>query len=267
VLIQSPQNPKIKQFKKWQEKSRDRKRDGVFLAEGLQEAELAYKAGFEIQTVLYCPELISLDKVQSIIPVESGAEYLGCILDLMNDLLVRKGMENFMFVGKHKNHDLEKVNVPEKASFLICESIEKPGNLGAIARSAHAFGMDAIILANPLCDMYNPNAIRSSTGSVFSVPLYVGSNEEVKTFLKANKVETYITNMHAQAKSLRELKIAQKAAFVIGTEHSGLSDDWTGENYTNVIIPMQSSIDSLNASNAAAVIMYEISIQNAKSQG
>ena len=260
-FIESTKNPKVKQFKKWRDKSRERKKDSVFVAEGLQECQMAFEAQYEIDFVVFCEELIAEQKVLEIIPEVSNARYISCTLEVFNELAMRKGVENLILIARQKNHSLDQVKVGQTASYLICDAIEKPGNLGAIARSAHALGMDAVILSNPLCDIYNPNTVRSSTGSIFSIPVYFGTEKEVQDMLDLNKIETFVTHMYSEAKMLTKIDVPQKSAWVIGTENSGLNDSWLNKGYTNILIPMKGNVDSLNVSNAAAIIMYEVARQ------
>jgi TrmH family RNA methyltransferase len=261
--IESLKNPKIKQFKKWRDKSRERKKDGTFVAEGLQECRMAFQAGYEISFVLFCPDFIEMDQVLDEVPEVSNAEYLQCSTEVLNELTMRKDVKNIFIVGKQKSHELSELKDKEEVSYLICDAVEKPGNLGAIARSAHALGISAIILSNPLCDIYNPNAILSSTGSVFSIPIFTGSREQIHALLESHQIETFVTHMHSNAEMLTALTIPKKSAWVIGTENTGLDDSWLSKNYRNVLIPMTDEIDSLNVSNAAAILMYEVARQRA----
>ena len=259
--IESSKNAKIKQFKKWRDKSRERKKDSTFVAEGLQECRMAYRAGYEINFVLFCSDFIGIDQVLDQVPEASNAEYLQCSAEVLNELTMRKDTENIFIVGKQKSHELSDLRDNEDVAYLICDAVEKPGNLGAIARSAHALGISAVILSNPLCDLYNPNAIRSSTGSIFSIPLYTGSREDVHSLLESHQIETFLTHMHSNAEMLTAISVPKKSAWVIGTESAGIDDSWLSKNYRNVLIPMTDEIDSLNVSNAAAILMYEVARQ------
>ena len=139
----------------------------------------------------------------------------------------------------------------------MLESIEKPGNLGAILRSCEAFGIDALVITDSRTDFYNPNVIRSSVGCLFGMNFFQAENQEVVDFLKKNDFQIFTTIMNTDSKGINEKNLAGKSAIVFGTEHSGLSDFWRGKG-ENVIVPMAGTIDSLNLSNAVAISCYEI---------
>lgn len=242
------------------EKSRYRKEIGSFIIEGLQESSIAYQSHYEIAEVLFCPDFISLEQVHIHVPQNSHTSYITVSKEVINELAMRKGIPNIVCLARTKSHELKNFVHQARNHYLVCESIEKPGNLGAIARTAHALGVRAIILANPLCDIYNPNAIRSSTGSIFGVPILQGSHEQVQEWLMDNGIVTYITHMHKEAILLPHIIISNSTAWVLGTETSGISNHWLDKGFTNVIIPQDPKVDSLNVSNAAAIILYNLYI-------
>ena len=139
----------------------------------------------------------------------------------------------------------------------MVESIEKPGNLGAILRSCEAFGIDALIIADPKADFYNPNVIRSSVGCLFGMNIFTSNNEKLFEFLQNHDFNIFTTLMDESAEDLYKKDFTQKSALLFGTEHSGLSDFWIGKG-KNTLIPMSGSIDSLNLSNAVAISCYEM---------
>ena len=139
----------------------------------------------------------------------------------------------------------------------MLESIEKPGNLGAVLRSCEAFGIDALVITDSRTDFYNPNVIRSSVGCLFGMNFFQAENQEVIDFLKKNDFQTFTTIMNTDSKGINKKNLTGKSAIVFGTEHSGLSDFWR-EKGENIIVPMAGTIDSLNLSNAVAISCYEI---------
>ena len=256
--IESTKNPKVKEYKRLYEKSRHRKYTGLFIIEGLQESNIAYQSNYEIIEVLFCPDFISLEQVHTHVPVNSHTTFIPVNKEVINDLAMRKSIANIICLARTKSHDLQNFIHQAGNHYLVCESIEKPGNLGAMARTAHALGISAFILANPLCDIYNPNAIRSSTGSIFGLPILQGSHQEVQDWLGQHDVITYITHMHKEAILLPHIIIKNSTAWVLGTETSGISSHWLNKGFTNVIIPQNPQVDSLNVSNAAAIILYNL---------
>jgi putative rRNA methylase len=139
----------------------------------------------------------------------------------------------------------------------VLESIEKPGNLGAVLRSCEAFGIDALVITDSRTDFYNPNVIRSSVGCLFGMNFFQAENQEVVDFLKKNDFQIFTTIMNTDSKGINEKNLTGKSAIVFGTEHSGLSDFWRRKG-ENIIVPMAGTIDSLNLSNAVAISCYEI---------
>ena len=139
---------------------------------------------------------------------------------------------------------------------LVAEAPEKPGNIGALLRTADAANIDAVIIANPKTDLYNPNIIRSSVGCVFTVPIATGSTTEVIDFLKAKSINSYCAALTA-SKPYYEVSFKKASAIVVGTEDQGLTEEWLTHSTQNIIIPMEGVIDSMNVSVAAAVLIFE----------
>jgi TrmH family RNA methyltransferase len=139
---------------------------------------------------------------------------------------------------------------------LILEGVEKPGNLGAVLRTADAAAVDAVIICDPQTDFYNPNVIRSSVGCIFTNQLAAASSEETIEWLRKNNIAIFCTYLKA-SKSYHLTDFTQPSAIVMGTEATGLSDVWVKNSTANIIIPMLGKIDSMNVSNAAAVVVYE----------
>lgn len=251
--ITSIQNPLVKQWTQLQERARMRKQSGQFLLEGQRELRLALKGGYEVIQFLFCPELGGSETMLS---HPSEAERIELSKAVYQKLAYRDTTEGILAVVKAKSHRLEDLVLPKNPLILVAEAIEKPGNVGALLRTADAANIDAVILANPRSDIYNPNTIRSSVGCVFTNQIALGTTEEVIDFLRANNITIYSAILQ-EAQPYHEQNFTQATALVVGTEATGLTDPWRTVSDQNIIIPMQGAIDSMNVSVAAAVLLFE----------
>lgn len=252
MIIESAQNEKIKYVTRLITDNRFRKKEDVFVVEGKQENERALKYGFDVQE-FYIAETIFNDNLPK------GKVHL--VSEKIYDKIAYRGSsEGIIGIYKTKNSNLKDFKPKENSSVIIVESIEKPGNLGAILRSCEAFGIDALIVTDTKVDFYNPNVIRSSVGCLFGMNLFNSTNEELHQYLKEKDYQIYTTIMDTEAENIQTRNLKEKSAVVFGTEHSGLTDFWIRKGQ-NTIIPMSGSIDSLNLSNAVAICCYEISRQ------
>jgi TrmH family RNA methyltransferase len=251
--ITSTQNPKVKSLLAL-EKPRERRKQQLFLIEGEREIQLAVEAGYKIGNIFFCDEIINEDQIPNalkedklIIPVSK---------EVFEKIAVRENSGGMIAVAEQKPHLLSQIKLKKNPLILILESVEKPGNLGAILRTADAAGVDAVIICDPQTDFYNPNVIRSSVGCVFTNQLAAVSSDDAITWLKKNQIKYFCTSLQA-AKPYYEIDFLQPCAIVMGTEATGLSEAWTKNSDANIIIPMQGKIDSMNVSNAAAVVVFE----------
>ncbi|MCP2039163.1 RNA methyltransferase [Chryseobacterium sp. HSC-36S06] len=249
MLIESLQNEKIKNLIRLITDNRFRKKSGSFAVEGRQENERAAKFGFEVQDYYICESIFNEDFPKGKIHLVSEKVY--------EKIAYRGTSEGIIGIFKTKNSNLKDFKPKENSSLIIVESIEKPGNLGAILRSCEAFGIDALIITDPRIDFYNPNVIRSSVGCLFGMNFFQSGNDELHEFLEQNSFNIFTTLMDESAEHLHQKDLKQRSALIFGTEHSGLSDFWVGKG-KNSLIPMAGSIDSLNLSNAVAISCYEI---------
>src|SRR5258706_6486660 len=160
-------------------------------------------------------------------------------------------------VAEQKPHLLSQIKLKKNPLILVLEAVEKPGNLGAILRTADAAGVDAVIICDPQTDFYNPNVIRSSVGCVFTNQLAAVSSDVAIAWLKKTQIITVCTSLQA-SRPYHQIDFTQPCAIVMGTEATGLSELWTKNSDANIIIPMQGKIDSMNVSNAAAVVVFEV---------
>ena len=248
-MIESFQNPKIKNLIRLTTDNRFRKKQKVFIVEGQQENERALKFNFKVIEFFICEEIFN-----SYLPNEK----INLVSKEIYEKIAYRGTsEGIIGIYEEKENSLQDYQPSKNASIIILEGIEKPGNLGAILRSCEAFGIEALIITDPKVDFYNPNVIRSSVGCIFGMNIFSSKNEELLSFLKENQFQIFTTLMSQDAQSIHEKDYTKKSAILFGTEHSGLSNFWKNKGY-NVLVPMVGTIDSLNLSNAVAVTCYEI---------
>jgi TrmH family RNA methyltransferase len=252
--ITSVQNPFIKSLAQLQEKAKIRKQTGTFLMEGQREIELALKGGYEIETILICNELCHFSEFQKI--RKSEFQVIEISKEVYQKLAYRDTTEGILAVAKTKSLALSELKLSKNPLILVGEAIEKPGNVGAILRTADAANVDAVIIANPKSDLYNPNIIRSSVGCLFTRQIAVGTTEEVIAYLKANNITIYSATLQ-DSTEYHTQDYTTPTALVVGTEATGLSEKWRTESTKNIIIPMQGEIDSMNVSVAAAIMLFE----------
>ncbi len=254
--ISSLQNPFIKQVLLLQEKSRERKKTGLFVIEGQREIELAIKGGYAIKTLLICPDIVSEEKAQDL-KTDYNTERIEISLEVFKKLAYRTSTEGVIAIAKVKDLTLKNLKLESKNQLiLVAEAPEKPGNIGAILRTADAANLDAVIIANPKTDVFNPNIIRSSVGCVFTNNIATGSSSEIIAFLKDNDIAIYSAILQ-ESVPYDTCNFKESSAIVVGTEATGLSQEWREESKQNISIPMQGEIDSMNVSVAAGILIFE----------
>lgn len=251
--ITSAQNPLIKSLVLLQEKAKARKQSGTFLIEGMREIELALKGNYEIENLFICFELVdssfNLSTFQSFNPIEISKE-------VYQKLAYRDTTEGIIAVAKAKSLSLSDLQLPENPLILVMEAIEKPGNIGAILRTCDAAHVDAVIIANPKTDLYNPNIVRSSVGCLFTNQIAADTTEEVIKFLNKKNITIFAATLQ-NSQFYHQQNYTTPTALVVGTEATGLSTAWREKNIQNIIIPMQGEIDSMNVSVASAILLFE----------
>lgn len=253
--ITSSQNPYIKSLLQLQEKAKARKQSGTFLIEGIREIELAIKGNYEIETILFLPELVSETQLKKIV-ISSAVENIEISKEVYQKLAYRDTTEGILAVAKTKSLQLSDLNLPQNPLILVMESIEKPGNIGAILRTCDAAKVDAVIIANPKTDLYNPNIVRSSVGCLFTNQIATASSEDTINYLIENKINFYSATLQ-NSTSYHTQNYTAPTALVVGTEATGLTQLWRDKATQNIIIPMQGAIDSMNVSVAAAILIFE----------
>ena len=261
--ITSGQNPKIKELLALQEKSRERRSAGLFVVEGRREIEHCLEAGFVPDTIFICPEIYDLAG-EGVPPegratrgtVAGGPKVFQVSRNVYEKIAYRGGTEGIIAEMKYRERRLEDIKLSENPLVIVLESVEKPGNLGAVLRSADAAGADAVIICDPLTDLYNPNLIRASIGAVFSRQVAAASSEETIAWLKKNHIQ--ILSAQLQDSSLYyDTPMTGPTAIVMGTESTGLTDIWRETADKHIRIPMLGALDSLNVSVSAAILLFE----------
>ena len=237
TIITSVQNARIKHVVALQQKSSLRREEGLFVVEGQREIEHCRACGYEI--------------------VEEYVRDANVTPQVYEKMAYRGSTEGMIAVAKCKEHSLASLTLsPSHPLIIVLESVEKPGNLGAVLRSAEASGVDAVIVCDPLTDMYNPNLIRASIGGVFSVPTAVCTSQECIAFLKERGIKI-LTAQLQDSYEYYDYDMTSATAIVMGTESTGLTDQWRQAADAHIRIPMLGRLDSLNVSVSAAILMYE----------
>lgn len=250
--ITSARNERIRQVLELQEKSRTRRALGLFVVEGRRELEHCLEAGYEIDSVFWCPEILP-ELPQELIGDVPVSELTA---ELYGKIAYRGGTEGLVARVKSRPHTLEDLALKENPLIVVLESVEKPGNLGAVFRSADAAGADAVIICDPLTDLYNPNLIRSSIGGVFTVQSAVCDSASAISWLKARGMKI-LTAQLQDSSWYYDVDMKGGTAIVIGTEATGLTEQWREAADAHIRIPMLGALDSLNASVSAAILLFE----------
>ncbi len=252
--ITSAQNPFIKSLVQLQEKAKARKQSGTFLIEGMREIELAIKGKYEIETLLFVPEITNNPQISKFSNLQ--IDLIEISKEVYQKLAYRDTTEGILAVAKTKSLSLSDLKLPKNPLILVMEAIEKPGNIGAVLRTCDAAKIDAVIIANPKTDLYNPNIVRSSVGCLFTNQIASCSTEEIVDFLIKNKINFYSATLQ-DSTSYHTQNYTTPTALVVGTEATGLTELWRQKATKNIIIPMQGEIDSMNVSVAAAILIFE----------
>lgn len=246
-LISSTRNPKIKELLELQEKSRERRRTGLFVVEGRREIQHCIEAGFVPDTIFVCPEIYGGTPEACTFRVTT---------EVYDKIAYRGGTEGIIAEMKARACGLDDLKLGKNPLIIVMESVEKPGNLGAILRSADAAGADAVIICDPLTDLYNPNLIRASIGAVFTVPTVACTSEEAISFLKGKGIRILTAQLQDSA-LYYDTDMTGGTAIVMGTESTGLTDIWRQAADAHIRIPMLGRLDSLNVSVSAAILLFE----------
>jgi TrmH family RNA methyltransferase len=248
--ITSPQNPRVKYIVRLRDDKRQRQKDGLMLVEGFDEIQLALSAGYKPQTVLTAPELVShkFDEV--------NAESVTVNRSVFEKISYRQNPDGWLAVFPIPRVSLDDLKLGQSPLIIVAESIEKPGNLGAILRTGDASKVDALLVCDPRVDVYSPNVVRASRGTIFTVPIIETNSAQAVVFLQRNGIRILAATPSAQDEYTRQ-DLRGPLAIAVGTEDEGLSDFWLSQADFQVKIPMLGKVNSLNVSVSTALIIYE----------
>jgi RNA methyltransferase, TrmH family len=248
--ITSLQNPRVKHIVRLRDDKRQRQMDGLMLVEGFDEIQLALSAGYKPQTVLSAPELVSrqIDVL--------NAEMITVNRAVFEKISYRQNPDGWLAVFSIPSASLDDLKLSQAPLIIVAESIEKPGNLGAILRTADAARADALFVCDPRVDAYSPNVVRASRGTLFTVPVIETNSTQAIIFLQRNGIRVLAATPSAEEEYTRQ-DLRGPLAIVVGTEAGGLSDFWLSQADLKVKIPMMGKVNSLNVSVSTALIVYE----------
>lgn len=271
--LSSAQNPKIKHVIALQQKSSLRREEGLFVVEGVREVQHCYEGHYDVQSIFFCPEILTAEALATLhdlvgdamtatpsLGFSSAVRTSPMVFEVTRDVYEKIGYrgstEGVVALVRTKEARLEDLPHKEAPLYVVLERVEKPGNLGAILRSADAAAVDAVIVCDPLTDLYNPNLIRSSLGGIFTVPTIACSSEACIKFLKARGV-CILTAQLQDSHLYYDYDMTRATAIVMGTEATGLTQQWRLVADAHIRIPMLGLLDSLNVSVSAAILMFE----------
>ena len=262
-IVTSPTNPKVKRLVRLRNR-RDRDAEGVFLIEGFRELSRAVDTGTRIDELYVCEDLFLGTNEPALVDriASAGSRCHFLAPTPFRKVAYRDRPEGLLAVAPQFDTRLSQLDLPQDALLLVAEAIEKPGNLGTMMRTADAAGAAAVVVADPTTDPYNPNVVRASLGSLFTVPLGVAPAVEVMRWLAAEGIRPVVTTPAARI-DYWDFHYAGMVAVVVGSEQYGLSEGWLDGRYQAVRIPMAGSADSLNASTAAGIVLFEAVRQRA----
>lgn len=255
-IISSTGNSRIKNIVRLITKAKARKEQNLVIIEGAREWHIAAECGYHPQEAFVCGKLFTHSNYPEVLQKIPNELITEVTPEVFGKMAYRENSDGLIVVCKQKTHTLHGLKLPPNPFLIVLEAVEKPGNLGAILRTADAAGVDAIIVCDPLADIYNPNVIRSSVGCVFSVPTAVCTSEQACIWLKENHITTFAAELQAQ-NHYQKADFTIPSAIVMGTEANGLTPFWLSQANQKIKIPMKGKIDSLNVSVATAILTFE----------
>lgn len=255
--ITSLQNPRIKSLVRLRDGSH-RRRQQRFLIEGKRELERAIRSGWALEAVYFSEEHFRDESDYALLDLiaQSATEAVQLEAEVFRKAAYREHPDGWLATAPMRTTSLEQLQLSACPLLLVLEGVEKPGNLGAVIRSANAAGADAVIVSNPVTDIYNPNAIRASQGAFFDLPVVETDNSSLISWLREKGIAALVGTPHAEA-LVWQADLKGPVAWIMGTEHDGVSKDWLQPPHKAVRLPMKGITDSLNVSTAAAVMLFE----------
>ena len=257
-MITSTQNPLVKEILVLHEKSRERNRRQLILIEGVKEISLAVAASVVFERVIFQPKLITEEQVRHLCGASAMTEtaFIPASEQVYAKISYRESTGGVVILAKKPQLQLTDLSVKNNSVFIILESVEKPGNLGAICRVADGAGAAGVIVCDPRTDIFNPNAIRASLGCVFTTNVVTSDFNSVQEWLKKRSIRSYAAELTAST-YYQETDLSGKIALVFGTEATGLTGQWIEGADHRIKIPMRGIIDSLNVTTSVAILTYE----------
>jgi TrmH family RNA methyltransferase len=255
-LITSLQNPKVKEVVKLRDR-RPRQESDRFIIEGYRELKRALDAGRKIETLYYCLDLFLGSNEEALIVQCKEARHFECTKEVFAKISYRDRPDGLLAIAPQMHLKLTDLKLKKNPFIVVAESIEKPGNLGTILRSCDAAGVDAVIVCDPTTDIHNPNVVRSSVGTLFTLPVIEATAEETFEFLKKNNIAVVAATPHAKHE-FTQADFKVPLAIVVGTEQYGLTENWMNNADVAVRIPMFGVADSLNVASATTLLLYEV---------
>lgn len=261
--ISSVANPRIKNLVRLRD-ARHRKRQRRFLIDGQRELERAKAAGWPLETLFFCPEFFRDDAAMELVEHwdRAGVEAVQLSEDAFRKAAYRQGPDGLLGLAPMREQALADLVLRSPALLLVAEQVEKPGNLGALMRTANAARADALIVCDPICDLFNPNAIRASQGAFFQLPFVATDTITARLWLEERRIQILATSPDAE-KTLWQHDLTGPTALVVGAEDAGLSPDWLDGTLATARLPMAGVTDSLNVSVAAGICLFEVVRQRA----
>lgn len=262
--INSPTNPHIKNILKLQANSRERHSQNLFVIEGYREISRAMVSGIEIKELYVCRELDRQGRSEDLSNKDNKILVFEVGKIAFSRIAYREGSDGLIALAVPRKLKLGELKLSNDPLILILESVEKPGNLGAIMRTADAAGVDAVIVCDPLTDIYNPNVIRSGVGCIFTRQVVTCTSNEAIEWLNKKKINIFAAALTDKALNYHTMDFRGPTAIIMGTEATGLSSEWLTKSDYQIIIPMKGVADSMNVSTSAAVLVFEAIRQREK---
>jgi TrmH family RNA methyltransferase len=255
--IASPSNPRIKAAVRLRERG-ERDRLGLTLVDGARELARALDADVVVEEAFVHPPSLRADAAREVVDRlrEAGAAVTEVATTAFGKLAFGDRSEGIVAIVRSPDTSLKRLTLSGNPLVTVLEGVEKPGNVGAVLRSVDGAGGDALIVADPRTDPFNPNAIRASLGTIFSVPFGADATPHVRTWLQSHRLRVVAARPDA-SRPPWDVDLTEPVAIVLGSEAAGLGERWAGEDIVAVRIPMRGTADSLNVSVAAAVLLYE----------
>ncbi len=256
-VITSPGNPRVKNVVKLRQRSH-RDSQGLMIVEGFREIRHALNSQHPIRELFFCRELFQGENNDALLQrtADQGAELIDCSRPVFDKLAYRDRPDGLLAIAPQVRHGLDAIAAVEAPFIVVAESIEKPGNLGTILRSADAAGVDAVIVCDRCTDVNNPNVVRASVGTLFTLPVIETTTDAALAWLKTHEVRIVATTPHTDT-LYSDADLTRGIAVVVGTEQYGLTDRWLEQATIRVRIPMLGRADSLNVASATTILLYE----------